>query len=167
MVSYLDHASLRAFACTCPYKLTQASLAHSALFAGYYTYLSGNVAYHRCQTGTLTNGEEQSGTPLSRAVRAHGNFSEYTPFAFLLLFLAELNGAPTKWVHAAYVTLFLSRVSAGLGLTKEKANNVFRKFGFIGTLNVILGAGLYNVRLSLLTQFGLGYEPLKSFFGVQ
>ena len=107
------------------------------------------------------------GTALHRAVRAHANFAEYTPFTFVLLFLAELNGAPTKYVHAAYVTLFVSRVAAGLGLNCAKPGNAARVVGFLGTIAVMVGSGLYNVRCSSLTQFGLGYEPLKSFLGIQ
>lgn len=86
------------------------------------------------------------GTALHRAVRAHANFAEYTPFAFVLLFLAELNGAPTKYVHAGYVALFTSRVAAGLGLNCAKPGNAMRVFGFVGTLAVMVGTGLYNVR---------------------
>lgn len=125
------------------------------------------MAAHRQHCGQDQAGKEEPGSPLSRAVRAHANFAEYTPLSFLLLFLAELNGAPTKYVHAAYVTLFVTRVSAGLGLQLGKCEHALRAFGFLGTLSVMLGAGLYNVRRAALTQFGLGFEPLKSFLGIQ
>ena len=46
-----------------------------------------------------------------------------------------------------------------MGLLHSKASNVFRKVGFFGTLIVMLATAGYN--------FGLGYEPLKSFLGVQ
>jgi hypothetical protein len=92
-------------------------------------------------------------------VRAHANFFEYTPFTFVLLFLAELNGAPTAWIHAAYSTLFVARVSHGFAMLRPSHQKVLRIFGFAGTVVVMLGAGLYNL--------GLGYEPLKSFLGIQ
>lgn len=140
--------------------LSPASLAHSVLFAGYYTYLSANVVSQRMNTGKTDGGAEQPTSPLGRAIRAHANFAEYTPFTFALLFIAELNGAPTKWVHLAYLTLFVSRVLSGTGLIAPKEKNLgsLRKFGFIGTMVVLAGTGLYN--------FGLGYEPLKAFFGI-
>ncbi|WFC96933.1 hypothetical protein MBRA1_003599 [Malassezia brasiliensis] len=140
--------------------LSPASLAHSALFAGYYSYLSANVVALRKKDGQVDSAKAVApGTALHRAVRAHANFAEYTPFAFVLLFLAELNGAPTKYVHAGYVALFASRVAAGVGLNCTKPGNALRVFGFVGTIVVMVGTGLYN--------FGLGYEPLKSFLGIQ
>ncbi|WFD27657.1 hypothetical protein MNAN1_002658 [Malassezia nana] len=139
--------------------LTQASLVHSALFAGFYTFLSANVVAKRLQSGIIRANEGGENASLARAVRAHASFFEFTPFAFILLFLAELNGAPTAWVHAGYTALFATRVSHSVGLLHSKANNAFRKVGFIGTLLVMLVVGGYN--------FGLGYEPLKSFLGVQ
>ncbi|CCU99556.1 unnamed protein product [Malassezia sympodialis ATCC 42132] len=139
--------------------LSPASLVHSALFAGFYSYLSANVVVKRLQTGVIRANEGGNDASLSRAVRAHASFFEYTPFSFALLFLAELNGAPTAWVHAGYTALFATRLVHTVGLLHSKASNVFRKVGFFGTLIVMLATAGYN--------FGLGYEPLKSFLGVQ
>ncbi|WFD23466.1 hypothetical protein MEQU1_002157 [Malassezia equina] len=139
--------------------LSPASLVHSALFAGFYSYLSANIVAKRLQTGIIRANEGGNDASLARAVRAHASFAEYVPFGFGLLFLAELNGAPTAWVHAGYTALFATRVAHTVGLLHSKANNVFRKVGFIGTLVVLLATAGYN--------FGLGYEPLKSFLGVK
>ncbi|PWY98193.1 hypothetical protein BCV70DRAFT_201981 [Testicularia cyperi] len=153
--------------------LSPASLAHSALFAGYYSYLTSNVISHRFKTGImLGHGAEGSvrssnikaaSSPaeeakLQRAIRAHANFTESTPFAFFLIFLAELNGAPTSLVHAAYTTLFAARVAHGsLGITSDNTVAKGRPVGTVVTLAVTLAAGLYNLNL--------GWEPLKSFLG--
>jgi len=76
---------------------------------------------------------------LKRAVRAHGNFFEYTPFAFFLIFLAELNGAPTSLVHGAYATLFVARVAhAEAGIRTSDTLGSGRPFGTIVTLATIL-----------------------------
>ncbi|KAJ1022448.1 hypothetical protein NDA16_003437 [Ustilago loliicola] len=155
--------------------LSPASLAHSALFAGYYTYLSSNVIVNRLNTNIYLGsndsdkvygpGDKKVNSPadvakLQRAVRAHGNFSESAPFAFFLIFLAELNGAPTSLVHAAYTTLFAARVAhASLGIQAENCAAVGRPIGAIVTLAVTVGAGLYNLNL--------GWEPLKSFLGLK
>lgn len=83
---------------------------------------------------------------LQRAIRAHGNFSETAPFAFFLIFLAELNGAPTSLVHAAYTTLFAARVAhANLGIQAENSAAIGRPIGTLVTLAVTISAGLYNV----------------------
>jgi len=141
--------------------LSPASLVHSAIFAGYYSYLSMNTAVRRHTTGKDHTALSEKDDAVYRASRVHGNFAEYTPFTITLLFLAELNGAPTAWVHAAYSTLFVARVAHSFALTRPhtKYSKLIRAFGFFGTLAVILGAGLYNL--------GLGYEPLKSFLGIQ
>lgn len=120
-----------------------ASLAHSALFTGYYTYLSANVIVRRISEKRL-NGAGAEDTALYRATRAHANYVEYTPFAFVLLFLAELNGAPTSWVHAAFTALFASRVAhCTFGIN----NGVIplRKGGFLLTIVVMVSSALYNV----------------------
>ena len=44
-------------------------------------------------------------------------------------------------------------------MLRPSHQKVLRIFGFAGTIVVMLGAGLYNL--------GLGYEPLKSFLGIQ
>ncbi|KAJ9479940.1 hypothetical protein PHBOTO_003707 [Pseudozyma hubeiensis] len=153
--------------------LSPASLAHSALFAGYYSYLSANVVVNRLNTNIYLGsgdsdkvygpGDKKVNTPaevakLQRAVRAHGNFTESAPFAFFLIFLAELNGAPTSLVHAAYTTLFAARVAhASIGIQAENSAAIGRPIGAVVTLAVTIGAGLYNLNL--------GWEPLKSFLG--
>ena len=129
---------------------------------------------------------------LQRAVRAHGNFAESTPFAFFLIFLAELNGAPTSLVHAAYTTLFVARVAhANLGIQADQYGAGFGRLpGTVITLAVTVGAGLYNVsrihppsiyvaprpnmadlfsprHVSAMPQLNLGWEPLKSFLGLK
>lgn len=88
----------------------------------------------------------QNEEKLKKTVRAHGNFAESTPFAFFLIFLAELNGAPTYLVHAAYSTLFLGRVAhAEIGIRAADSLGVGRPIGTIATLAVTLAAGAYNV----------------------
>ena len=141
--------------------LSPASLVHSAIFAGFYSYLSVKTAIVRQVSGKDRTALSEKDDAVYRASRVHGNFAEYTPFTITLLFLAELNGAPTAWVHAAYSTLFVARVAHSFALTRPhtKFSKPIRAIGFFGTLAVILGAGLYNL--------GLGYEPLKSFLGIQ
>lgn len=142
-------------------------MAHSALFAGYYTYLSSNVIVNRLNTNIYLGssdsdkvsgpGGQKANSPadlakLQRAVRAHGNFTESAPFAFFLIFLAELNGAPTSLVHAAYTTLFAARVAhASIGIQAENSAAIGRPIGALVTLAVTLSAGLYNVSHLSLT----------------
>ncbi|TPG56961.1 hypothetical protein EAH89_12930 [Roseomonas nepalensis] len=54
---------------------------------------------------------------LERAVRAHGNFAEYAPFALLLMLAAELSGAPGWLLHLAGLLLLLGRLSHAVALS--------------------------------------------------
>lgn len=125
-------------------------------------YLTTDVVALRVKTGVML-GDGEAGSvrdtkhkasasdsvdeaKLKRAIRAHSNFSESTPFAFFLIFLAELNGAPTSLVHGAFSTLFLARVAHGsLGVTTDSTLGAGRPIGAIATIAVTAVAGLYNV----------------------
>lgn len=154
--------------------LSPASLAHSALFSGYYSYLASNVSFYRVKSGIMLGTGEPGSVRqadhkasaddaaiednLKRAVRAHANFSESTPFAFFLIFLAELNGAPTSLVHGAFASLFIARVAhCEAGIRTLTAAGPGRLAGYAATYGITIAAGLYNLNL--------GWEPLRSFLG--
>ncbi len=93
---------------------------------------------------------------LTRAIRAHSNFAEGTPFAFFLLFLAELNGAPTSLVHGGFLSLFLGRVAHGsFGIMDDTTAALGRPIGFILTYGITVAAGLYNVSEDLPDRIGV------------
>ncbi|PWN42381.1 hypothetical protein IE81DRAFT_323532 [Ceraceosorus guamensis] len=166
------------------YLLTPASLAQSALFAGYYAYLNINVCSYRRLSGVAigdgltigvsmpaaakTDKEKQvAARGLARAFKAQGDFWSQTPFALIFLSISELNGLPYKWVHIIGSTLFLSRVLASqlalLDTDRKEAvaqDEVKRYRAAEGgaravTGVIMLGVGFYNLRL--------GWKPLKDF----
>ncbi|WP_426954468.1 MAPEG family protein [Muricoccus radiodurans] len=53
---------------------------------------------------------------LERAVRVHGNFSEYVPMVLVLLLIAELMGASSWLLHAAGLSLLVGRVLHALAI---------------------------------------------------
>lgn len=72
------------------------------------------------------------GTPhrlVERAVRAHGNFAEYVPFALLLLALCEINRLPDWALHALGVVLLTGRVLHARGIAREPENFRWRVLG--------------------------------------
>jgi hypothetical protein len=75
----------------------------------------------RTQVSIYDGGNPELGV----AIRRHANWTEFVPFALLLLLLLELNGAPTALLH-------------GLGATVM--NKPLRSIGAGGTLLVILVA---------------------------
>jgi len=98
------------------------SVAVTGLYAGIlgivFFVLSMRVISNRvrARVNLLDGGDEA----LTRAMRVHGNFAEYVPFALLLMALAEIQG--------------------GSGLL-----NPIRQIGFVGTFGVIFVAGGYSI----------------------
>jgi uncharacterized protein len=79
---------------------------------------------------------------LQRAIRAHGNFSEYVPFALLLIFFVESSGVRDGWVHTLALALLLGRIIHAAGLSQVNENPRLRVFGMVLTLTSILCAAL-------------------------
>lgn len=80
---------------------------------------------------------------LERRVRVHANFAEYTPFALLLLGMAELRGAPALWLHAGCALLLVGRLAHALGVSRPATDTLGRILGMAGSQTAILiAAGL-------------------------
>ncbi|KAN0050726.1 hypothetical protein ACTA71_003874 [Dictyostelium dimigraforme] len=72
---------------------------------------------------------------LLRAIRAHGNFGEFVPFALLFSLICELNGVTGKFLHGILFALTASRFAHASGL---RASNMGRSIGVIITILSIL-----------------------------
>ena len=84
---------------------------------------------------------------LAKAIRAHGNFSEYVPLAVILLGCYELNGGSSIMLHALGSILVLGRVLHAIGLNKTKGVSQQRVFGMLSTFLVMLILAIDNIRL--------------------
>lgn len=94
------------------------------------------------------------GTPhrlVERAVRAHGNFAEYVPFALLLLALCEINGLPDWALHALGVVLVAGRVLHAAGISQEPEEFRWRVLGMSLTLTVMVVAAAALLGLAAAT----------------
>ena len=78
-----------------------------------------------------------------RAMRVHGNFAEYVPFALLLLAFAEVAHAAQWLLHALCATLLVGRCVHAWGVSQVKENFRFRVFGMATTFGVITIAAFY------------------------
>jgi hypothetical protein len=92
--------------------------------------LSYNVGRHRARTDSLTPGALGDDV-LIRAIRAHGNASEYMPFAILMILILALLSAPTWLLHSLGTGFTFGRITQAIGMTREKHPNVIR---FVGNL---------------------------------
>lgn len=87
---------------------------------------------------------------LQVAARAHSNFAENVPLAFILAGIAELNGANRRLLTGALSTLLVARVlHADFGLVRAGSMSAGRPIGYYGTcgvLGALAGYSAYLVR---------------------
>lgn len=121
----------------------QITAIYASVLAILFIVLSYRVAQRRIrfQVG-LGTGENRE---LERAVRIHGNFAEYVPFAVLLLALYESGGAPGWAVHIAGAALLAARMLHAIGLTQSSGRTPGRFTGILSTWLVILGLAVANL----------------------
>ena len=77
---------------------------------------------------------------LLRRIRRHGNFIEYTPFALILLGLAESLGTMAVILHAGGIALVAGRLLHAVALTQS--NLRLRVAGMVLTLAALAIPGL-------------------------
>jgi len=76
---------------------------------------------------------------LTRAMRVHANFAEYTPMGLLLALLVELAGGHWALVHVVGLALLLGRAIHSYGVSQTPENFRYRVAGMIltfGSLSV-------------------------------
>lgn len=102
----------------------------------------------RCQIAVGDGGNLE----MLRAVRVHGNFTEYTPFALLLIFMLEFLWPNAIVINALCITLLAGRLSHAWGVSEVQENFRFRVIGMGLTFTAIMGAclGLLYANLALL-----------------
>ncbi|MBL7663901.1 MAG: MAPEG family protein [Bacteriovoracaceae bacterium] len=105
-----------------------------------YVFLSLNVIRYRWKEKvSLGNG---SGKDLEKAVRVHGNFIEYVPFALLLMFFLEILFGYEKLILGLGSMLLLGRIMHAIGLMKVHGASVGRSGGMVLTFSVIIISSL-------------------------
>jgi uncharacterized membrane protein YecN with MAPEG domain len=114
----------------------------TALYAGLlglgFLLLSVRVIRARGAHGVaLGTGGQQT---LERAIRAHGNFAEYVPFALLILVLLEANGVPAWALHLLGLALLAGRALHAWNIAREAEVLRLRVAGMALTF-VVLGVG--------------------------
>ncbi len=116
---------------------------YASLLALIFLYLSFRVIgfRRRLKVGVGDGGEKA----LTKAIRVHGNFSEYVPLALILLGCYELSGANSLLVHLFGVTLLLGRLLHAVGLTKSIGVSKPRFIGMILTFLTLLLLAIANV----------------------
>lgn len=71
-------------------------------------------------------------------IRAHGNFSEYTPLIVILMLVAELNQANAIALHVVGVSILLGRLLHAYGLRHHVGASWQRVYGMLMTFGSLL-----------------------------
>jgi uncharacterized membrane protein YecN with MAPEG domain len=130
-----------------PYHVT---MLYAALLGILLVMLSWGVSKVRLREHVSLGAGEVS--DLEAAIRAHGNFIEYVPFALILLMLTESTGTPSWLLHALGGTLLVGRLLHAYGIRQPGSTNNYRKYGAALTWLMILATSLYifSVRVGVL-----------------
>ena len=94
--------------------------------------LAINVVRHRFK------GESGDPVALEKAVRAHGNNTEYVPVILVGLGVMAMMGASAQTISILGGTLFVARVFHAYGIQQAKVPNIFGMVGNIVTWLVML-----------------------------
>lgn len=119
------------------------SFAAVALYAGLnaalLVVLAINAGIRRSgdsiQPGTMGEGA------LTRAIRAHGNYTENAPIALIVLVALALTNTAALPIHVLGATLTIGRIAHAFGMMNPKHPNVLRFIGNIMTWLALLGGG--------------------------
>ena len=132
---------------------------YAAILALYYIRLTFNtIDQRRSNKVSRGNGGNED---LDKAIRAHGNFIEFTPIALLLLFFIETKTlgytgtAGLVWavsIHAWCLILLVGRYLHAVGMTAEGKGS-FRVRGMVSTIGVIVSSALSLFVLSIWQLF--------------
>ena len=80
---------------------------------------------------------------ISRAVRGHGNFIEYAPLFFILLYLAEEAGTHNHILHSLAIMFMIGRLMHGILFSLMLRKSIFLRGG--GMFLTLLALGLVGL----------------------
>ena len=80
-----------------------------------------------------------------QVIRAHGNFSEYTPIVLILLFVAEVNLSHPIILHLAGTALLSGRFLHAFGLRRHSGSSWQRISGMLLTFASLIILSVINI----------------------
>lgn len=108
---------------------------YASFLALIYVALSFNVIRFRLRMRIpFGDGKDKL---LKRAIRVHGNFSEYVPLTLIMIYFVELKTNNLLLIHGLCSAFILARISHIYGVSQLKENMIFRVFGLFITGIVI------------------------------
>lgn len=121
---------------------------YAALLALLFVYLSvRTIRTRRSRKVALGHADDPA---MLRAMRVHGNFAEYVPFALLLIYFVE-SSSHTPWlIHLLGCSLLLGRLCHAFGMSRTPENFRYRVVGMALTFTVILISATYIMGTALI-----------------
>ncbi len=109
---------------------------YAALLAIMYVVLAFAVVKQRMKHRVgLGDGQQPS---LVKAIRIHGNFAEYVPFALLLLLILEQQATAIWQLHLIGGLILGGRLLHAAGLMQSAGTSPWRFLGMISTFSALL-----------------------------
>jgi uncharacterized membrane protein YecN with MAPEG domain len=120
---------------------TQVTGLYAALLAIFYVVLAFAVVRQRMKLRVgLGDGQQPA---LIKAIRIHGNFAEYVPFALLLLLILEQKAGLSWQLHLIGGLILGGRLLHAFGLMQSAGTSPWRFLGMVSTFTALLvSAGL-------------------------
>lgn len=125
---------------------------YAAILAFVFIYLTLRTIKLRRQFKVAIGHGNQ--TALERAIRAHANFAEYTPFALLLLAMLENTARLDLLSHGLGLALTTGRIIHAYNISQETEVITIRVIGMTLTLAVIITAAVGIITALLLQKLG-------------
>jgi len=121
---------------------------YASLLALLFIVLSINISRLRLRHKVgLGDGEHQE---LAKAIRVHGNFSEYIPLALILLACYELNNGSVLILHICGASIFAGRILHAIGLSKTIGVSKQRQVGMLTMFISLIVLAIENIRLFVI-----------------
>jgi uncharacterized protein len=89
--------------------------------------------------------------PLIARMRAHANFSEYTPYVLILIALIEMATGTTTWLWIVTGIYLLARVAHGIGMDVVDGQSKLRGLGILATMLILAGLGIYALAIPYIS----------------
>jgi uncharacterized protein len=89
--------------------------------------------------------------PLIARMRAHANFSEYTPYVLILIALIEMATGTSIWLWLVTGAYLLARVAHGVGMDVVEGDSKLRGMGILFTMLILAGLGIYALAIPYLS----------------
>lgn len=110
-----------------------AQLSALSLWIGLNILLTLLLAVNVVRNRFKAQGDSGDPVTLEKAVRAHGNNTEYVPSILIGLGLMAMSGASAQTINVLGGTLFVMRILHAYGISQRKVPNPFGLVGNMGT----------------------------------